>query len=347
MPEIRTTLGNYGIHANVEQLKAQAASAVEQGATDVLKNLVSMLAGASAIVGDVLLVLVISLYLVLDGARLLARAMTLVPRRHRAKAEFFQDNLARVLGGYIRGQLILALIVGLAAGIGTAILGVPYALVLGVLAGLFELVPMFGPVLSAIPALLAAAFMPFPTVLWVLLLFVVIQQVENNVLAPRISGDAVGLHPLGAMLALLVGFQLAGLLGGLFAVPLAGLLRVLVGAAYRDAMANQPPSGRWVLNEAAPAIVFIDELDAIGRARGGVAYGGATSEQEQTLNQILSEMDGFTGREGVVVLAATNRPDVLDPALLRAGRFDRRVTVPPPDKVGYTRVVCRWPPTWT
>jgi cell division protease FtsH len=86
--------------------------------------------------------------------------------------------------------------------------------------------------------------------------------------------------------------------------------------------------------EAAPAIVFIDELDAIGRARGGVVYGGGSSEQEQTLNQILSEMDGFTGREGVIVLAATNRPDVLDAALTRAGRFDRRVTVNPPDKVG-------------
>jgi cell division protease FtsH len=86
--------------------------------------------------------------------------------------------------------------------------------------------------------------------------------------------------------------------------------------------------------EAAPAIVFIDELDAIGRARGGLIIGGATSEQEQTLNQILAEMDGFTGREGVIVVAATNRPDVLDPALLRPGRFDRRVVVQPPDRVG-------------
>ncbi len=86
--------------------------------------------------------------------------------------------------------------------------------------------------------------------------------------------------------------------------------------------------------EAAPAIIFIDELDAIGRARGAMTAFGGQSEQEQTLNQILSEMDGFTGREGVIVLAATNRPDVLDPALLRPGRFDRRVTVQPPDKVG-------------
>lgn len=85
--------------------------------------------------------------------------------------------------------------------------------------------------------------------------------------------------------------------------------------------------------EHAPAIIFIDELDAIGRARGSSAIGGS-GEQEQTLNQILTEMDGFSSREGVIVLAATNQPDVLDKALLRPGRFDRRVVVNLPDKVG-------------
>src|SRR5690349_9606317 len=85
--------------------------------------------------------------------------------------------------------------------------------------------------------------------------------------------------------------------------------------------------------EHAPAIIFIDEIDSIGRARGTVALGGS-SEQEQTLNQILTEMDGFSGREGVIVLAATNQPDVLDRALLRPGRFDRRVFVNLPDKAG-------------
>jgi cell division protease FtsH len=83
----------------------------------------------------------------------------------------------------------------------------------------------------------------------------------------------------------------------------------------------------------APAIVFIDEIDTIGRARGTMAIGGS-SEQEQTLNQILTEMDGFSGREGIIVLAATNQPDILDKALLRPGRFDRRVVVNLPDKAG-------------
>jgi cell division protease FtsH len=85
--------------------------------------------------------------------------------------------------------------------------------------------------------------------------------------------------------------------------------------------------------ESAPAIIFIDEIDAIGRARGQISLGGH-SEQEQTLQQILTEMDGFSGREGVIVLAATNAPDVLDRALLRPGRFDRRVVVNLPDKAG-------------
>ncbi|MGW5277333.1 ATP-dependent zinc metalloprotease FtsH [Streptomyces sp. NPDC004044] len=84
----------------------------------------------------------------------------------------------------------------------------------------------------------------------------------------------------------------------------------------------------------APAIVFIDEIDTIGRARGGGSGMGGHDEREQTLNQILTEMDGFSGSEGVVVLAATNRADVLDPALTRPGRFDRIVQVSPPDRGG-------------
>jgi len=91
--------------------------------------------------------------------------------------------------------------------------------------------------------------------------------------------------------------------------------------------------------QAAPAIIFIDELDAIGRARSSGGQMGGNDEREQTLNQILTEMDGFTGDEGVIVMAATNRPEVLDSALLRAGRFDRRITVNPPDQRGRAQIL--------
>src|SRR5947209_10382659 len=91
--------------------------------------------------------------------------------------------------------------------------------------------------------------------------------------------------------------------------------------------------------QSAPAIIFIDELDAIGRSRGAALRVGGNDEQEQTLNQILTEMDGFDSREGVIVLAATNRADVLDSALLRPGRFDRRVVVQPPDRRGRAEIL--------
>ena len=90
--------------------------------------------------------------------------------------------------------------------------------------------------------------------------------------------------------------------------------------------------------EDAPAIVFIDEIDAVGRQRG-TGLGGGHDEREQTLNQLLVEMDGFGSNEGVVVLAATNRQDVLDPALLRPGRFDRQVFVGLPDVQGREEIL--------
>src|SRR5690606_21927474 len=79
-----------------------------------------------------------------------------------------------------------------------------------------------------------------------------------------------------------------------------------------------------------PCIVFIDEIDAVGRQRGA-GYGGGHDEREQTLNQLLVEMDGFSANEGIIIIAATNRPDVLDPALLRPGRFDRQIVIDRPD----------------
>ena len=88
----------------------------------------------------------------------------------------------------------------------------------------------------------------------------------------------------------------------------------------------------------APCIVFIDEIDAVGRHRGA-GMGGGHDEREQTLNQLLVEMDGFEDNQGIIIVAATNRPDVLDPALLRPGRFDRQVVVPLPDIRGREQIL--------
>jgi predicted PurR-regulated permease PerM len=114
-------------------------------------------------------------------------------------------------------------------------LGVPYPALIGLFAFFFELIPMVGPVLGSLPAILIAAFQPFPLVLWVALFFVVMQLAENNLLAPRISGHSVGLHPVAAVLALLIGAEIAGIWGALFAVPMAAVGSVLLSAIWKSA----------------------------------------------------------------------------------------------------------------
>jgi len=120
-----------------------------------------------------------------------------------------------------------------------------------------------------------------------------------------------------------------------FSIAASEFIEAIVGvgaARVRDLFAKA--------KEAAPAIIFIDELDAIGRSRQGSAgITGANDEREQTLDQVLTEMDGFESTQAVVVLGATNRPEILDPALLRAGRFDRRVAVQPPDRAGRQKIL--------
>jgi predicted PurR-regulated permease PerM len=147
----------------------------------------------------------------------------LVPARQQADFQRVEAEAARLFGAYIRGQLLLGLIVGTVSGIAYFALGVPYAVLLGVLAGIFELVPIVGPIVAGAVAAVVALTQPFPLVVWVVFAALAVQQLENNLLVPRISGGAVGLHPLAALLAVLVGVEVAGVIGALFAVPLTGL----------------------------------------------------------------------------------------------------------------------------
>ncbi|HLH22360.1 MAG TPA: AI-2E family transporter [Chloroflexota bacterium] len=237
-------LAGFGLGGGIASLQSEASRQATGASTAFVGDLLRFLTQVASSALDTILVLVISFYLLLDGPRLRLAALRVVPPDHRGKLLFVEESLGRVLGGYLRGQLLMALTVAVVVGVVMQVLGMPYALVLGVLAGVFELVPMLGPILSALPALAVAVFQPFPTVLWVLIAFIAIQQFESNVLAPRITAHAVGLHPLGAIFALLAGFEIGGPLGAVFAVPVAGFLWVLITTVYRRTVGEPEPAPR-------------------------------------------------------------------------------------------------------
>lgn len=224
----------YGLNLpSANSLRASLLQSAQAQLQQIVVQAIGYVQLAAGVLADTALVLLLAFWFMVDGQRVRDAFAQVVPERHRARFRFVEETLSTVLSGYIRGQLTMAAIIGVSAGLGCYLLGVQYFFVIGVLAFLFELVPMVGPVLAALPALLVSAFQPFPLVLEVAAFFILMQFVENNVLAPRISGGAVGLHPIAAILGLVAGFEVAGVIGALFALPALSAGSVIASAALK------------------------------------------------------------------------------------------------------------------
>jgi predicted PurR-regulated permease PerM len=186
------------------------------------------------VVLSVITVAIFSIYMLLEGPEIKEGFLRLFDHRHHRRIESVLNDIGRKFGGWLRGQLILGMSIGVTAAVGTWLLGLPYPLLLGLAAGLTEMIPMAGPVLGAIPAVLVALFIGPPwRILATIILFTAIQQIEGNVLVPRVMKHAVGLSPLLTIVALLVGGQLLGVMGALLAVPVVAALQVIIGEALR------------------------------------------------------------------------------------------------------------------
>ena len=232
---LNTTAAGFGINLPPpDQVRGSLARAAQGQLQQIIVQAIGYIQLVVGIAADTALVLLLAFWFMVDGARVRAAFALLVPAQHRQRVRFVEDTLSTVLGGYIRGQLTMAAIIGISAGAGCWLLGVQYPIVIGVLAFFFELVPMVGPILAALPAVMISAFQPFPLVLEVVAFFIAMQFVENNILAPRITAGAVGLHPIAAILGLVAGFEAAGIVGALFALPLLSALSVLGSAALKS-----------------------------------------------------------------------------------------------------------------
>jgi predicted PurR-regulated permease PerM len=235
-PQLEGWLTPLGVPPSfITDQELQLVAQVQTIGTAVARDLLPRLAEFFGTIVDIVLVLILSIYLCANGVRIVEWLRT-VPLGGRAQgvAEFLVGVVNRVVGGYIRGVLSLALLIGVMVGAGLAALGVPYAILLGVLAFFMEFVPVLGVFISgAASVLIAIVYFREPVrPLIVLAYFVLVHIVEGDVVGPRIMGRAVGIHPATGLIALVAGTEVFGIWGALFAAPIAGLLQSLVIGAW-------------------------------------------------------------------------------------------------------------------
>jgi predicted PurR-regulated permease PerM len=198
----------------------------------LVANTFKVTAGAVGAVFGLLVVLIIAAYIVIDAEELGASMLSLLPPRQRGHAIDLAGPVMARIGGYVRGQLLVSVCVGVVLAIGLTLLGVKYALLIGALAAVLNVVPFVGSLVAAVLGILSALNESLPLAVGAAILFWASNLLEGKVLVPQLVGRATGLHPLAVMLVLLAGAHLAGLIGALIAVPLSAAVWEITKTLY-------------------------------------------------------------------------------------------------------------------
>ena len=233
---LQNAIDNAGI-----PLKLSLPSGTGSISTAVLGSVFGVLTGTLGTLVSLLLIIVISIYLLVEGRQLIASMRRLFPA-HEQVYDFTLVAVGTTFGQYARGQLIMSFVMGTYTAIGMTLVGVPYAVVLGILTFFLEFLPLIGaPIGMGIAVLIALLFKGPFVALIALAVALGGHAIEAYILGPRVTGSATRIHPLVAMAALLVGAELGGILGALFGVPVAALLNVFLGAVYRARRGDEAP----------------------------------------------------------------------------------------------------------
>ena len=214
-------------------LSEAVARAPGNGGDTVGRVAVAVANVAGGIIG-IVTILILTFYLLIDTGNLRDSMIRLFPRRHRARADAASREVTLKVSAWLGGQLLLAATIALSSSIGFWALGVPYFYVLALLAGVGELIPMVGPILSAVPAIAVAATVSLDKALFVLIFCVVQQQLENHVLVPKIMSRQLGVSPATVIISLLIGGSLLGIVGAILAVPTAAILQVVAAELWNE-----------------------------------------------------------------------------------------------------------------
>lgn len=233
--ELRTTLldssgqllRNIGLNLPSDFRMILRVSPLESESLDAVTRFIEIFGVFLYGLAIVMAVFLLTYFWIMESERTIRSLLLVVPLRQRQQVREFVDSIESKVGAYVRGQLILCFAIGLLALIAYLILGLPNALALALIAGIFEVIPVFGPALGAIPAILVAFSIEPMLAVWVLLATIIIQGIENFLLVPRVMRTAVGVNPIITLLSLATFTSLLGLLGGLMAIPLAAIIQLL------------------------------------------------------------------------------------------------------------------------
>jgi predicted PurR-regulated permease PerM len=209
-----------------QDIIAAAIARLQELVTNVATRTLDILFGVLSRALYLVLAPFLAYYLLRDAEVVSRAVLSLIPLHFRDEALGLLSRLNRVGIGFIRGQIIVSAIVGLMVTIGLAVLGIKYAVLIGVVAGIFDVVPYFGPLIGGVPAVILGLLRSPSTAVWAAVWIFVVHQIEGVFLQPRIMGEHVGLHPLAIVFAILAGGDLFGIWGMLVAVPVAAVVKV-------------------------------------------------------------------------------------------------------------------------
>ncbi len=216
--------GTLNVQDRMSDMLNAVIAALREGLSRVLGSLNSLV--------DIFLIPVITFYLLKDKDLLLGDISATLREPHRGRIKEIGRGINRLLSGYVKGKLIISFFIGVFTGLGCMLIGLPNALTIGIIAGLFDLIPYFGPYLGGALPILIALIGPTPIkALWVIILILVIQQVESNLITPRVLSERVGLHPLVVMFSVMFFGSVMGIPGMILGVPIMAVLLAIIHAA--------------------------------------------------------------------------------------------------------------------
>jgi predicted PurR-regulated permease PerM len=213
-----------GLRINIEDAARVGLASLQGYAATLVQNALGIFTSVLGVVANFLFVLILGFYFTLDGPRLREVLSKLIPSAYKDEAHVFAVSVDRTFGGFMRGQLIQAIAIGVGTAIAMTVFGLNFVLVISLFSGLVMLIPLVGPFLSLVPPLVVALFQAPNIAAWIVIALFVYQFVVINIIMPRFLSDSLGMHPLLVLFAILISVKVAGFWGAFFGIPIIGVI---------------------------------------------------------------------------------------------------------------------------